>query len=303
MWIAATIFSYLLFALGSLIDRFILTKKKLKSSTYAFFVGLLGLIFAAALPLLWKFVPPRPQPQTVLLALTAGFVWITAVFLAYKAIKKSEVSRASPTIGAFLPILSLLFSFLFYSQKPVLALPHFGAFFLLTSGGVIISLEKKKEGIKMENLKRGGLAALAFALGFLLMKKTYLKAGFLWGFVLMRAGGVLASLLFLTFKETRGQILNKKKKKRKTSFFVIGGQIITGVAFLLQNYAVFEAHFSQVPVINALEGVRYAFLFLFVFLLEKTKPDILKEDMEGAAIIQKSIGILLIWGGLILLTL
>lgn len=134
------------------------------------------------------------------------------------------------------------------------------------------------------------------------MKKTYLQAGFLWGFVLMRTGGVLASLFFLTFKETKEQISKGKGGKEKTSFFVIGGQIITGIAFLLQNYAVFEAHFSQVPVINALEGVRYAFLFLFVLLLGKTKPDILKEEMEGVAIIQKSIGILLIWGGLILLT-
>ncbi len=120
----------------------------------------------------------------------------------------------------------------------------------------------------------------------------------------MRIGGVLIGLSFLAFSEVRQTVFDFRPKRKKEAilpFFL--GQIIGGGAFVLQNYSVALAKINQIPLINALEGVRYVFLLFFIFLISRRFPKLLKEETTTLSLRQKILGILLISAGLSLLAL
>lgn len=295
MWLITTIFAYFFLAAGSLFDRLLLTKKRLSPYSYAFTVGALGGFAVLLVP----FGLSRLSLPGLLLSLSAGAVWIAALFALYSAISKSEVTRVVPAIGAFLPFFTFLLSFLVFPEKMEFQLYYIFVLALLSAGGFLISW-KKEGGV---DVGRAVFAAFLFGLGFLLMKGAYQKQTFLSAFIWMRIGGFIAALLLLLFRKTRDDVFRKHNiVKQKTPLFLIIGQLVSGAGFLLQNYAVSEASIAQLPLINALEGTRYVFLIIFVFLLEKARPGILIETMSGRGLLQKITAILLICAGLILLS-
>ena len=72
-------------------------------------------------------------------------------------------------------------------------------------------------------------------------------------------------------------------------------------ASILQNWAIFLAPLVYVAIINALQGINYAFLLVFIIFLSLKFPKILKEEVSREILFQKIIAILLIGGGLVLL--
>jgi len=74
-------------------------------------------------------------------------------------------------------------------------------------------------------------------------------------------------------------------------------------ASILQNWAIFLAPLVYVAIINALQGINYAFLLVFIIFLSLKFPQILKEEISKKILLQKIIAILLISAGLFLLTL
>ncbi len=296
MWLYLTILAYFFFALSSLVDRWLLSGP-LKPGTYAFFVGAgggLALLFA-------PFGLNATSFPQLALALAAGAIWVFAIFLLYRAIYESEVTRAGPAVGGLVPLFTLILIFLKDPASFSPGLPFFTAFTLLTLGGITMSLEKK---FLPEHLPQFLLPAFAFSVGFLLMKKVYGQQGFISGFILMRAGGLLAASFLLLSKSVRKNVFKKKPlRKTQTSLPLVGGQIFAGIAFLLQNYAVSLVKPKELAFINALEGTRYLFLFLFVLTLNKIKPGLIKEKMSGRFLAQKLFGLVLICAGLVVLAL
>lgn len=76
---------------------------------------------------------------------------------------------------------------------------------------------------------------------------------------------------------------------------VLGAQGLGALAFVLQNYAI---SFGSVAIINALQGVQYAFLLLFAWLLTLFYPKIIKEDISKKILWKKIGAIVLISLGL-----
>jgi len=299
MWLFFIILAYFLLALASLIDRYLLAGPLPKPKVYAFFVNILGFLALLLLPFL-----PFPDLNQVLLSLLAGAVWTLAVFVLYLAIFKSEVSRVMPAIGALLPIFSLAISFLFLAKKIEISLNYLLALFLLILGGVLITLERRKKSISLKNLSLSALAALVFGLGFFLAKLVYLNQSFVSGFAWMRIGGALAALLFLFSSETRQAVFVQKTAAKKQALFpLILGQAFGGLGFILQSYSVSLAKIEEIALINALEGIRYVFLLLFISILGRKLPSLLKEKLAKRILGQKILATLIIVAGLALLAL
>ncbi len=243
-----------------------------------------------------------PDFSQLVLSLVAGAVWSIATYFLYLTITKNEVSRTVPAIGGILPIFTFLISLLFFPREMRVDFFYFLALFLLVAGSIVITLKKKSDFF--QNFGLSVLTAISFGLGFFLTKVVYLHQDFLSGFVLMRIGGVLIGLSFLAFSEVRQTVFDfrpKRKKEAVLPFFL--GQIIGGGAFVLQNYSVALAKINQIPLINALEGVRYVFLLFFIFLISRKFPKLLKEETTTLSLKQKILGILLISAGLCLLAL
>lgn len=295
-WILIIVSVYLLFAIASLVDRYLLAGPLPSPGAYAFFVGAGGSLAFLLIPFGFLSIP---APAQIALSLFSGAIWVLAIFFLYKAVHKSEVTRASPAIGALIPIFTLLFIFIFQPQDIDLGLRFLIPFSLSVIGSLVIAFNKE---LFFANLVWFSLSAFLFSAGFVTMKSVYSCQPFLSGFIWMRIGGVLAALFFLLFAKVRNDIFKKEPlAQKRVSLPLIGGQLCGGIAFLLQNYAVSLAKIEEIPLINALEGLRYVFLFLFVIILNRINPKLVKEEMSGPLLLQKAAAVILICAGLFVL--
>lgn len=297
-WLIITLLSYFFLAVVSLFDRYFLVGSIPSHRVYTFYIGSIWLLISLVL-LPW--VNLTLGINILVLGLAAGLIRLLAAFFLTKSIIKGEISRVVPSVGGLVPIFSFLLFVLFLPPSDIFNFLQITAFLLLLAGSILISLKKfSAEFFNFKIFKYPLTAALFFALNFFLSKNLFLKTDFWSGLFLILLGGGLGALAFLLLPSFRKEIFSQKPSF-KTSWLFLSGQLVGGAGVLLQTFAVFLAKPGQVPLINALEGTRYALLLLFVFLLSGWKPDLLKEEMAGTLLSQKILAVLLIGTGLMIL--
>lgn len=297
-WLFFTILAYFLLALVTLFDRYFLAGPIPNPKVFTFNIGILGLIISFLIIPLGIDIP---QIGILILGLATGLIRIFAIFFLNKSVFRGEASRVVPAIGGFVPIFSFILFFIFFPKTEILNLSQIGAFFFLLIGSILISFDIfQRNFFKIKNLIYPIVSALLFALTFFLMKNLFLKIDFFSGIYLMLIGGGLGTLSFLIFPKPRRDILGQKISKKISLLFPLS-QSFGGLGALFQYYAIFLAKPGQVPLINALEGTRYFFLLLFIFILSRWRAKLLKEEMGGKILFQKVFATVLIGIGLVIL--
>ncbi len=308
MWLMVAICSYILLAVTSLIDKILLSGSLSDAKLYAFYVGILS---SAAFLLLFFNIWAGPSAMVIALGIASGAAQIYGSYFYLSALRRMEASRAVPIIGSLVPIFAFLLTALVSGGRAILSPQELAGFTLLILGGWLIMAR----GV---SLKNGGLyfvlpASFLFALTVILSKLVYLRLseveGNLWGFLplsfangflLMSFGSVLAALTFLLSGNVRRIVFGhhsvKKESKPKSLFFF--GQILGAAAFLLQSFSVSIAPQASVPVINAMAGVQYVFLFFFSLVISFFAPGLIREKNDSVSIVQKAAAVILIMGGL-----
>ena len=109
LWIIVSIIAYFLFAIVSLIDEILLSDRIIKPKVYAFYAGILS---SLVLFLLF-FDSTIPSLSYILIALISGILWMLAIISFFESLKRYELSRVVPAIGAFLPVFTLGLSYVF----------------------------------------------------------------------------------------------------------------------------------------------------------------------------------------------
>lgn len=309
-WFLLAIISYLILAIVNLGDKFVVDKLIQSSRSYAFVVGALSAVVFVIAPwfLVW------PGLYLLLINMIAGALFVFALWTMYESLKLGEASRVVVVIGSIIPVFTIIFSILFFKEKFNLS-QWLGVLFLL-SGMLIISFIVGRRKRWSDFLKRtfsifyGGynkkwiflsiVAALLYSAFFIVTKYAYQKQDFLSAFIWIRGGSLLIVVLFLIDRSSRREILKSfKTKKRPVSisrkWFVLINQFLGSLAFLVQNYAVY---LGPVAIINALQGVQYAFLLLLGIFFSIFFPKILHEDVSRSVLIKKIIAIILVGIGL-----
>lgn len=300
-WLAITLIAHFLFALVFVIDKFLLSKTNINPLVYAFYGGLLQ-SFALLLIPFGFFVP---SGQEILISFLAGALFIFAVLFLYKSFRFYEVSKIAPVVGGAIPIFVLLLSYFFLDDQ--LSPKQLIAFGLLVLGGLIALWPQKNpkisqltENFWLKGLSIAFLAAFFFAASFALTKLVYNSQPFINGFIWIRLGGFLGAIILLIWPKNWSTILNRTKAiKIKTITLFSTNKLIAALAFILLNYAIY---LGNVSLINALQGVQYAFLFIVLLIFSKKYPQILREQINSAIIIKKVAAIILISLALGLLT-
>ena len=300
-WLLITISSYLILAIVSLVDKYLLTSSIPNPKVYTFYIGILGILVFLLVPFVGFYIPEISQ---IILALLAGVVYIYALFWLFKTLRLFETSRVIPAIGGIIPLFTFGLIYILSSGKEILSFPEIIAFILLIFGSILITLERKKL-ISFRSFQFSILTAFLFSLAFVLTKYVYLAQSFWNAFIWMRIGGFLLVLAFFIFApEIKKEIFRKREYfPKKTVLIFFSNQAAGAVAYILQNWAIFLVPLIYVPIINALAGTQYLFLFIFAIFLSLKFPKILKEEVSKEIIIQKIIAILLIGTGLVLLVL
>lgn len=298
LWLIVAISAYFLFAIVGLVDKYLLGGLIPSPKVYAFYTGALGILVLILIP----FGFFTPEPWQIGLALLAGAFHILGILAYFYGLKNFEASRVIPAIGGLAPLFTFGLIYLLFEGKETLSLIGMAAFILLILGSIFISWEKSKI-ITLNSLKYSALAALFFSLYYVLAKFVYLEQPFISGFIWTRFGAFLVAIILLFSKEVREELFIKQKTfNLKTWSILIPNEAVGAGAFVLQNWAIALAGISYVAIFSALGGIQYVFILIFAVILSLKLPKILKEEISRKTIFQKIIAILLIGGGLILLT-
>lgn len=301
LWLIIAIAAYLILAVVFLVDKYLLITSIPNPRVYAFYVGILGILVLLLIPFFGFYVPEASQ---VILSLLAGATFVYGLFWLYKTLQVFEPSRAVPAIGGLTPLFTFGFIYVFSCGQEVLSFGELIGFILLILGTVLINIKKEKF-INLKSLKFAAITAVFLSLSFVLIKYVYLVQPFWNGFMWRSIGGFLTALcFFILFPEIKKEVFAKKENfSKKTAVIFLSNQAAGAGASILQNWAIFLAPLVFVPVVHALNGTQYVFLFIFSLLLSLKFPQILKEEVSKTIILQKIVAILLIGVGLAFLTL
>jgi len=298
LWLIVTISAYLILAIVFLVDKFLLTGPIPNPKIYTFYIGILGIFVLFIAPFINFYIPTIEQ---IILSLLAGALFIYGVFWLNKALKNYEPSRVIPAIGGLVPLFT--FGWVYIFGKESLSFLESIAFISLVFGTFLITFKKEKF-INLKSFQISAITAFIFSLSFVLSKYVYLQQSFWNGFIWIRIGGVLMALGFLLTQEVKKGLFEIKMgfQKRTAGIFLLNQAMGAG-ANILQNWAIALAPLAFVPIINALQGIQYAVLFIFATFLSLKFPQFLKEEISRKILIQKLFAILLIGLGLALLAL
>ena len=294
-WISIAIAAYFLTALNSVVDKYLLGRSIPHPVVYAFYVG----VFSIFTIILTPFGFEWPGWTQFGAALFVGIIFLLALISFFTALKTGETSRTVSVVGAMTPIFILILSAIISGDS--LRGGEYYALALLVLGTVLISAHRHKKDCPC--LRITGLATFAaffFALFFISARFVFDNQEFISGFIWTRIGSFLAAFLLLLMPSNRKLIFNMTKKVGvKMGGLFIANKTLAGFAFLMLNYAI---AIGNITLVNALEGVKYIFLLLLVFIISKFRPTILQEETTFFVLLQKTIAIALIFLGILLLS-
>jgi len=299
-WILIAIIAYFFLAIVNILDKFLLDNVLGSSKVYTFLISVMGALVAVIAPwfLHW------PGAFLLTFQLLTGCLFPLALYFMFAALKKGDASKVTVLIGGIIPVFTITFA-VFFQQERFLSNQIYGLAFLLL-GTFAIALVGGGKTARQKAFNRQAVlyslaAAVFYAIFFLGTKYSYDHHDFLSSFIWVRLGSLIPVSLLLIRKKDRQEIFGSFKSKpgevktKKRTFLVFGNQALGAGAFILQSYAI---SFGSVAIVNALQGVQYAFLLAFGWVLSVLMPKSFKEDISPRTVVEKVLVIVLISLGL-----
>ena len=304
-WFWVALAAYLLLAIVNLLDKFLVSTILKNSQAYAFIACALGI-------LIWLFAPwflVWPGWRLMFWNLINGGIFAAALWLLYEALRRGEAARTLVFIGGMTPVFSLIFSVLFFKEQ-FSSFEWLGISFILSGVFIIAFLPASRSYLTrvfkklhlyqdpaVDRLWIALFSALAYSIYFLSTKQAYAYQPFASAFIWTRLGAGLFVLLFLLSSSTRRAIVKifQPTSPGKHKYLVVINQGLGSLGFILQNYAIF---LGSVVLVNALQGVQYAFLLIISAFLAVMAPKLLKESFSWKVLIHKALAVIVIAAGL-----
>jgi len=301
-WLTVAILAYLFFGFASLCDKLVLSgtaRKAPRPKAYTFYVGVFGLLVILLIPFV-KFSLPGAM----------GFAWIildalvhvAGLYAMYVALGRFDVSKVIATIGATQPIFIFILTWIFWGPQTMSGADVL-AFILLIVGSVIISIGKTAE-VTADFIKITIFSSLMFSFDYVFLKFVFINQAFLPGVIWIGIFIFLAASTLLLKKSSRKEIFEKQMiENKKTQAVFLGAQVFGGGGNFLQSFAIALSPVAFLAVVNSLRGIQYVFLFLMTLFISFFLPKLLKEELSGKIIFQKTISIVFIAIGLAILVI
>jgi uncharacterized membrane protein len=292
MIILLTIFQYLIQAVVDLMDKFLITARKLEPVKYTFYTVVTGLV----LLLIWPWNYFSLPAHLIFLGLLSGAVFSLAIYVFFRALAQGEVSRVVPFVFGLVPVFDILISIA--TGRDTLRLNEVAAMFLLIPGALLVSHQKSGGWGKHAALKT--LAAFLMSCYYALWQYAAQKGPVLNNLMWNRLGAALVLFILLILPGFRTKVfsVDEIKNKAGTSVMFLFKQLLGGLNFVFFSFLLV---LGKISVINGLQGFRYIFLLFFSLFLSKKRRHMIAEDDDSRTFTQKSFGIILIFIGTILL--
>lgn len=297
MWLILAVLGHLTNALVFITDKAFVQKLYPSPLALAFIGGVSGAFTFIAFP--WLLKPA--SPALILAAVGAGATSVPALVYFFTALQRDEVSRVVPAVGSMTPPFTFALSYVLLGER--LGAWELVAFSILGFGGILIAFRsfddifrKKSYSLFVTEI----FVALLFALGFVLQKFAFEGTDDLSAFLWSRVGAVGAALPLLASKGVRERLRFSEVRGRgvRTGALYIASRIFAGLSPLIILLAI---SFGSASLVNALQGVQYAFLFVLAIFFSRRWPEIFHEELNKNTFMQKALATLLIIVGLALL--
>ncbi len=285
-WLAFSVLSSMFWAVGTLIDKYTLTKHLQDPFSYQ----LLFVATESPMLLLLLFTNVSFASPWFALGIIAGFSTYLGLMLYFKAMAVEEASRVTSLFYTG-PIFVLIMASIFL--KEALSLPMYVGVVLMVVGAISISYRRKKGGDSMLSPALGWLLAcsVVFA-GYEVLTKYVL--GFMeltsylfWNLI----GSMIMGFTVFCFPKIRRRFRNDIEGIDRTVLLSrIVNTYLSFAALILYYIAMSTGLVSLVSAATSLEPL---FVFAFAIILSLFVPRVLKEDIGKEAIAAKALAVVL----------
>ncbi|UZE94336.1 MAG: EamA family transporter [Candidatus Pacearchaeota archaeon] len=300
LWLILVLVSVFIWALVNIYDKHIITDELRDPFLCTTVCGIITFILFAIIVFLTKQEIWLPR-NIILTSMGAGICLGVAIFFYYKSLSHEEVSRVMPMLE-LVPLFTLILATIFLNEFFTL-IKYIGMAFLI-AGGFLISIKKHKKKSKKWKDKfyltsviiTVLIAAIFFATRSVLLRYSTLYVSTMQIIFWVALGEFLVALILFIFHHPH--IIKKTQLKGFEHLVIIS--IISALTFILYIYVIQIAPaVSLVSVFGAVQGL---FVFIIATILSKTGK-IVREPLKKGIIIQKIMAIIMIIGGIILITL
>lgn len=295
-WIYFALTANLIWAICSLIDKFVLSRGYIKNPfVYIVLNGLTNIFLMFMLP----FVGFESLKFTdFLIALSSEILLAVSVILYYKAVIYEEISKVA-ILFQLGPIFALILSFIFLNEK--LTANHILGFIFFLFAGIIVSLRFKNKLIISKAFPLIALSMILGSIGLVMVKYVYTVTTFWSAFLWLRAASFIALFVIFAPSVRKEFFETFKNMKNKTKGLMLTKMIIDFSAFIFAGFAIISA---PVSLYSALTNAAFPlFVFALALLASIYFPSVIKEDINKKAIAVKIIAILFIIIGVVFVNL
>ncbi len=303
-WLPIAVSAYFLIALEVIMDKFLLTSKRVSHpAIYTFYTGILSLFALAFFPFGFHMI----SGNKIIASLVAGIIFVYAILALFFAINKSEASRVIPVVGAVVPMVTLFLSSGLIISEHLGKLEVIGVGMLIIGGlGISLDLSSKNSRKFFVGFAHSIIAGILLAISYTVFKEFYNHDNFINVYIWTRFGVLLGALSLLVVPVWRKLILNSflkfKKPSTKNKFsgilFVLN-KALGGTGSIVKEYA---TSIGSVTIVNALVSTEYIFIFLLGLSFSFWLPKVFKEKRDSESIIQKILAIIIITTGIVLIS-
>lgn len=273
-------------------DKFLITTRRVEPVKYTFFTVVMG----ALLLLLWPWSYVSLPLRFIFFDLISGALFSLAMYVFFVALSEGEVSRVVPFVFGLVPVFDVLISLV--TGRNVLQLNELAAVCLLIPGALLVSHKQDAGWLRHAGLKT--LSAFLFSCYYALWQYAAQTGPTLNNLMWNRLGAAAICLLLLVWPAYRFKVFAVEQIKNKggTSVLFIFKQVLGGANFIFLSFLFV---LGKIPVINALQGFRYAFVLFLTYLMTRYRSHMLAEKIDAKILTQKIFGIALIFLGTIFL--
>ncbi len=288
------ILAHTLIGLSLIWDKILLEQPETRSVVnYVFWLGAMSILGLCLIP----FGFHLPGAKLAAIAFGAGAMQLVASFFYYETLDLGEASQTLAIMGGFSPLFTWLIAI------PLLKQPLGGSslpgFALMVAGGFFMFLSETIDVKRV--LPLTVLAAGSFGLSAVMQKLVFEGTDFVTGYVLFTIGTFAAAMFFLIRRSWRDQIFRAAEEsspRSKELYFL--NRFINGVGSFLVFVAI--SHASP-AIVDAISGLRYAIIFVGVYIVGKYHANWLHERYSGWPLAAKLIATALVIAGLVLIGL
>lgn len=297
-WIIIVLILYFVFAVYSLIDKFIMGKRHLKNPyVYAALHGIAGILLLLILPF---FKISVPSFNIILFSLVAGFFYILGLALFFKACIIEEITKLK-ILWQMVPVYVLILATIFLDE--ILVPKDYLAFVLLMLGGIIVSLKKEEGRFRFsQSFYIMVLTTFVFALHGIFVKYLFNIFEIISIYLFIRLGAFLSSLLLFIPKKNRIDLSADWKRMKINAKTTLLSKIILDLpSVFLFGYLMTISPISLVTALG--NSVRPLYVLLLAYISTKLFPDFIKEDFSRGSLLKKIIALIIIIVGIYILTI